>query len=294
MNPKIIYCHTRGHEDGPRKNVMGHDQSAAAIAGVTWMEGGMDGGGKPHWPSISIGDTGNGFLWAAAVIQALYHRDRTGEGQKVDTAIVNAHLLNASMAWVAADGTSDGERPRLDAQALGWGALYRLYQAADGWICIAAVSEDDWRSLCRAIGRPELAADSRFASHRDRVKHEGELADLLDSEFAARPVDEVFSSLDVAGVPCEISSPDFVLRLFEDPTNYERQRLTTFNDPLAGKTTALGLLVDLSKTPGRIWGPPLVVGDHTREILAELGYPAAEIERMCSAGVALDARDNIS
>jgi crotonobetainyl-CoA:carnitine CoA-transferase CaiB-like acyl-CoA transferase len=294
VNPKIIYCHTRGHEDGPRKNVLGHDQSAAAIAGVTWMEGGVDGGGKPHWPSISIGDTGNGFLWAAAVIQALYHRDRTGEGQKVDTAIVNAHLLNASMAWVAADGSSDGERPRLDGLALGWGPLYRLYEAVDGWICIAAVSETDWRSLCGAIGRPELATDSRFASPQDRVTNRVELADLLASEFAARPVEEVFSNLDRAGVPCEISSPDFVLRLFEDPTNFERQRLTTFNDPLAGKTSALGLLVDLSKTPGRIWGPPLVVGDHTREILAELGYPTAEIDRMCSAGVALDARDNVS
>jgi crotonobetainyl-CoA:carnitine CoA-transferase CaiB-like acyl-CoA transferase len=294
VNPKLIYCHTRGHEDGPRKNVMGHDQSAASIAGVTWLEGGMDDGGKPHWPSISIGDTGNGFLWAAAVIQALYHRDRTGEGQKVDTAIVNAHLLNASMTWVAASGSSDAERPRLDAMALGWGPLYRLYQTADGWICIAAVSEGDWGRLCGAIGRAELAADDRFASRRDRDRHGGELVDLLAAEFAARPVDEIFSTLDDAGVPCEISSPDFVLRLFEDPTNYERQRLTTFNDPLGGKTTALGLLLDLSRTPGRIWGPPLVVGDHTREILAELGYPAAEIDRMCASGVALDARDHVT
>ena len=91
----------------------------------------MDGGGEPHWPSISIGDNGNGLLWAAEVIQALYHRDRTGEGQKVDTAIVNAHLLNASLTWVAADGLTDGERFRLDAMALGWGPLYRLYEAAD-------------------------------------------------------------------------------------------------------------------------------------------------------------------
>ncbi len=294
VNPKIIYCHTRGHEDGPRKNIMGHDQSAASIAGVTWMEGGMDDGGKPHWPSISIGDTGNGFLWAAAVIQAMYHRDRTGEGQKVDTAIVNAHLLNASMTWVAADGSSDGERPRLDALTLGWGPLYRLYETADGWICIAAVSEEDWVGLCRAIGRPELATDVRFASRQDRSRHGGELADLLAAEFAPRRVAEVFSTLDDVGVPCEISSPDFVLRLFEDPTNYERQRLTTFNDPLGGKTSALGLLIDLSKTPGRIWGPPLVVGDHTREILAELGYPEAEIDRMCAAGVAMDARDHVA
>ena len=274
MNPRIIYCHTRGYEDGPRKNLSGHDQSSAGLTGVTWIEGGMDKGGRPHWPAISLGDTGNGFLWAAAVVQALYHRDRTGQGQKVDTAIINAHLLNASMAWVSADeGTaSRAARPGLDAMALGWNALYRLYEGADGWVCIAAQAPGDWERLCGAVGSPELSSDPKFATEEDRREHDSELAQALENVFKNRPVKELRNVLDQNGVACEISSPDFILDFFNDPTNVDKQRLTTFNDPLGGKTTSIGRLIDFSETPGKIWGPPLVVGDHTREILNEVGF----------------------
>ncbi len=291
INPRIIYCHTRGHEDGPRKNVMGHDQSAASIAGVTWMEGAMDDGGKPHWPSCSIGDTGNGFIWAAAVIQALYHRDRTGRGQKVDTSIVNAHLLNASLAWVNVDGTSDGERPKLDHQALGWNALYRLYEASDGWVCLAALQEEHWSSLCTAIGRLDLQVAANFGSPAQRAAHSDELAAALEEEFVHYGAEEIFELLDKHDVPCEVSSSDFASRFFEDPVNLANNRLTDFDDPIGGPSRALGLLVDLSETPGKIWGPPFVVGDNTRSILAELGYGADEVDRLCSTGAAMDAAD---
>jgi crotonobetainyl-CoA:carnitine CoA-transferase CaiB-like acyl-CoA transferase len=85
-------------------------------------------------------------------------------------------------------------------------------------------------------------------------------------------VKEIRNLLDESGVACEISSPDFILDFFNDQTNVDKQRLTTFNDPLGGKTTAIGRLIDFSETPGKIWGPPLVVGDHTREILEEAGF----------------------
>ena len=293
INPQVIYCHTRGHEDGPRKNVIGHDQSSACIAGVEWLEGGLDDGGTPHWPSCSIGDTGNGFVWATAVIQALYHLERTGEGQKVDTAIVNAHLLNSSMAWVSPDGTVSGPRPQLDRMALGWHPLYRLYEGADGWICVAALNAGHFEGLCQALGAPQLAQDARFADRTDRVANSADLALELASLFAGLPVQASSDLLDRAGVPCEIASTDFALRLFDDPANHDRQRITTFNDPIAGKTSALGLLIDFSDTPGRIWGPPLGVGDHTREILAELGYPAEQVDRLCQDGITVDARDAV-
>jgi crotonobetainyl-CoA:carnitine CoA-transferase CaiB-like acyl-CoA transferase len=288
-NPTIIYCHTRGHEDGPRKNLVGHDQSSAAIAGVSWLEGGMDGGGKPHWPSISIGDTGNGFLWASAVIQALYHRDRTGEGQMVDTAIVNAHLLNASMAWTTPDGLVSASRPRLDGSTLGWSALYRLYRGSDGWVCIAVLTDKHWQNLCRAIDNPPLALDPRFETRAARVDHDAELACLLEAAFGDQPVQRLQRSLAEAGVPSEISSPDYMLGFFEDPINAVNGRLVSYEDPTAGAATALGILADLSDTPGRFQGPPLVVGSHTREILAGVGFTDAEISRLCDEGVVMDA-----
>jgi crotonobetainyl-CoA:carnitine CoA-transferase CaiB-like acyl-CoA transferase len=161
INPRLIYCHTRGHERGPRQYVEGHDQSASALAGVSWMEGGLDDGGRPIWPMTSVGDIGCGLLSAIAVVQALYHRDRTGEGQFVDTAIVCAHLLNTSSAWITADGSQAGPRHQLDAMQLGWNARYRLYHTADDrWLCLAAVTEDHWQRLCAAVGHRVRVGDA--------------------------------------------------------------------------------------------------------------------------------------
>ena len=98
VNPDIIYCHTRGFERGPRSDSPGNDQTGSSLAGVTYEDGGCGDGGKPFWSLTSLGDTGNGFLSAIGVIQALYHRARTGVPQSVDTSILNAALLSASAA----------------------------------------------------------------------------------------------------------------------------------------------------------------------------------------------------
>ena len=123
IKPDLIYCHTRGFEHGERELLPGNDQTGAALAGPDWLDGGLDHDGMPLWPVISLGDTGNGFLSAIAMVQALYHRDRTGEGQFVDTSIIYAQLLNASIAWITPDGSRHGDRPQLDAMQLGWNAL---------------------------------------------------------------------------------------------------------------------------------------------------------------------------
>ncbi|MBO0730053.1 MAG: CoA transferase, partial [Acidimicrobiaceae bacterium] len=104
LNPKLIYCHTLGHEQGPREQHPGNDQTGAALAGTEWLDGGLDHDGRPIWSVTSLGDTGNGYLSALGIIQALYDRDRTGQGQFVRTSILYAHLLNASTAWITADG----------------------------------------------------------------------------------------------------------------------------------------------------------------------------------------------
>ncbi len=102
------------------------------------MEGGVEAGNMPIWPNTSLGDTGNGYLSAIAILQALAHRERTGEGQFVHTSIVNAHLLNASMTWLGCGRDVPADRPALDAMQTGWDDRYRLHETADGWLCVAA------------------------------------------------------------------------------------------------------------------------------------------------------------
>ena len=154
VNPDIIYCHTRGFDRGPRSDSPGNDQTGCSLAGVTWEDGGGRHGGRPFWSLTSLGDTGNGFLSAIGVIQALYHRARTGRGAGVDTSILNAGLLVASHggaptrrdAAAAAPTRRDAARPQ---------PLYRLYGTADGWLCLAAGTEPQWQELRATIGNPE-------------------------------------------------------------------------------------------------------------------------------------------
>jgi crotonobetainyl-CoA:carnitine CoA-transferase CaiB-like acyl-CoA transferase len=290
INPRLVYCHTRGHDRGPRMYVTGHDQSSACLTGTSWLEGATDNGGQPLWPVTSLGDVGSGLLSAIAVVQALYHRDRTGEGQFVDTAIVNAHLLNCSMSWVSADGARVGPRPRLDARQLGWNALYRLYATSDGrWLCLAVTDETAWTALCTALGHRGAELGARFATRAKRAEADAELATQLSALFERRTAAEWAALLDSAGVPAEISNNDYCLGLFDDPEMVAKGWVQSYAHPVLGKMDVAGLLFDFSDTPGRIWGPPFMPGQHTRELLAELGDTVAEIDGCLQRGTAYQA-----
>ncbi|HZP28892.1 MAG TPA: CoA transferase [Acidimicrobiia bacterium] len=260
VNPSIVYCHTRGH-DPSRMLLPGNDQTGAALAGASWMEAGVETGAMPIWPNTSLGDTGNGYLSAIGILQALAHRARTGEGQFLDTAILYAHLLNTSMAWVRSDGTPGG-RPVLDARQLGWNDRYRLHETADGWLCVALVTDghaDDFQRLTRG-------------------------------DLTTRSAAEWFAVLDASGVPCEVANPDFVLSLFDDPEMIEKGWVTSYEQPLVGRMDVAGLLFDLEETPGRVQGPPLVPGQDTRSILRDLGYDDERIDKLIAGG-AVSERD---
>jgi crotonobetainyl-CoA:carnitine CoA-transferase CaiB-like acyl-CoA transferase len=218
-----------------------------------------------------MGDTGNGFLGAIGVIQALYHRERTGVGQFVDTSILYACLLNASYAWTFADGTP-GPRPRLDAMQLGLGPLYRLYETADGWLCVAAVTSEHRDRLAKAIGS-SLPDDP--GAHLERV-------------FRTRPAREWFELLDGYGVPCEVSSDSYAVEMFDDPELVEREWVVTYEHPLVGRLEQFGRVVDFSDTQPPIPRPPLVVGDHTRAILTGAGLSTEDVDALVRDGVVRD------
>jgi crotonobetainyl-CoA:carnitine CoA-transferase CaiB-like acyl-CoA transferase len=277
IKPDLIYCHSRGHETGPRAPLPGNDQTAGCLAGVQWEDGGMSRGGKPMWSLTSFGDTGNGFLSAIGMIQALTYRDRTGEGQMIDTAIVNAQLLACSYAIAYPDGRGV-MRPRIDAEQYGYSALNRLYETVDGWLCIVIATDEHWQNLCAVLELEALTVDPRFASVDTRREHDDALVAILTKEFHKRSAAEWFAAIDGAGVPCEISDPDFSLNVHDDLDLIKRRWVVSYPQHYVGQLNQIGLAFDLSDTPGTIQGPPLIVGEQTVAILTELGYSAAQIE----------------
>ncbi len=287
VNPQIIYCHTRGFEKGPRSDSPGNDQTGLSLAGVTYEDGATRQGGSPFWSLTSLGDTGNGFLSAMGVIQALYHRARTGEAQAVDTSILNAGLLLASMASIREDGTPL-PRPQLDALQLSLGPLYRLYETADGWICLAALTEDHWHRLARCLGHDEWTVDPRFANATWRDRHRIELETLIGDLFRDRSADELFAELDAHGVPCELPNPEFGRQLFDDPHATAMGLTVRHQHPKLGRFEQFGRNADFSDTKPEIWGPPPICGQHTREILASVGYDEADIEKLLEARAAFE------
>jgi len=139
-HPRLIHCNTRGYERGPRSELPGTDQNAAAMTGTEWEDGACDAGNPPLWSRSNMGDTGNALLAAIAITIALYHRDKSGEGQAVATSIVNAGLLHTSYAWIHSDGT-EPDWGHVDGSQFGLSPYYRLYPCARGeWIFLAAVT----------------------------------------------------------------------------------------------------------------------------------------------------------
>lgn len=258
--PRLIYCHSRGFEDGPRKNLPGNDQTGACLSGIQYEDGALHAGGETHpiWALTSMGDTGNGFLTAIGICNALMERVRTGKGQFVDTSIVNACLLNTSYA-VAKPNGSMVERDRLNADQTGYGDYYRLYKCADGvWIQVAAITPDH-RKIFDA-----LTADDKVAA------------------FAGQESGALMSALEKAGVPAAISDAQASQRLFDRADFKAKQWTVNYQDRYVGKLEQIGLTYSLSDTPGGIDRPPLIVGDSTKAILEEIGYSEEDILAMAN------------
>ena len=274
-HPGIVICNSRGYEKGPRSDLPGTDQTANAICGTEWEDGACDEGNPPLWSRSGMGDTGNALLSAMAIAMALFHRARTGDGQSVSTSIVNACLLNTSYAWIHDDGTP-GTWDHVDREQYGLGPLYRMYPTNDGWVTIAVVTDAHRAALADAIGDAGLPADD-------------ELAKVLEEWFATRSSSVACASLDAAGVPVEIVDELFCRNLFEDPSMAAAGLVARTSAPGIGSFEDPGLLIGFSETPGVIQRGPCRCGQHTNEILTELGYDATAIAVLGDERVVLDA-----
>src|SRR5262249_36085652 len=158
---------------------------------------------------------------------------------------------NTSYAVARPDGTGF-ERPRVDGMQLGFSALNRLYQTSQGWLCLVIATDEHWDRLCLALGVEKLAVDTRFATASARAKHDAELAALIEEELRKRAARDWFDTLDRAGVPCEVCDDTFSTKLHDDPDLKKRGWVVSYTHPFVGKLDQIGLLFDLSHTPGRV------------------------------------------
>jgi len=263
--PSLIYCHSRGFEEGPRKNLPGNDQTGACLAGVQHEDGALHAGAGTHpmWSLTSLGDTGNGFLTAVGICNALMERERTGKGQFVDTSIVNACLLNTSYAVAKPDGSAV-ERARLNADQTGYGDYYRLYKCADEkWIQIAAISKAHKTAFDALAGADKVGA------------------------FAGRPSLEIMKDLQSKKIPAAVSDAEASRNLYENETYKQRGWTVEYDHPYVGKLEQIGATYGLSDTPPMMQFAPLIVGDHTKSILEEIGYSETEILAMANEAAIL-------
>ena len=289
INPRLIFCHTTAYgETGPYATYPGVDQMGQALSGLEWEQGATDAGGHPQWSQFGYCDASNAFISVIAVLQALYHRDKTGDGQFVGACIVNGATFNAADAVLLPSGEL-APRLHLDKEQTGLGPLYRFYETQTGWICIAVVKDAEWRALGDTLGQPALADDPRFATVEARAENADALTGLLRSLFYTRTAEDWFQQLDAAGVPCEIVSDSFRETWYDDPDMIANGLVAKYPHATAGLTEQYGLLFNFSATPGKIWGAPPIVGEHTTEILESLGYDAARIRDLQESGIAPQA-----
>jgi crotonobetainyl-CoA:carnitine CoA-transferase CaiB-like acyl-CoA transferase len=270
--PRLVWCNTRGFEKGPRSDLPGTDQTAAALTGTEWEDGAMDTGNPPLWSRSNMGDTGNALLAAIAITAALYHRDRTGEAQAVSTSIVNAGLLHTSYAWIDADG-NPVDWGHLDAEQTGLAPGYRMYRGDDDvWVFVAALDDATFATFSTTVtGR----ADAEVAA--------------LETAFAGRPARDWWAALDAAGVPAEVVDEHFCQTLLDDAHARAAGLVSEAWAPGVGRFEDPGLLIEFSETPGGVPRGPCQCGEHTRELLREHGYTDDEIDALAAEGAVLDA-----
>ncbi len=281
INPRIIYCHCTGYgSKGPRAKHPAMEYLHSGLAGILHNSGGE--GNPPLLPMTSMDHT-SGMSGALAILMGLYERARSGEGQSIEVLQNGVALLCNSDVHFA-----EGEKSSylaLDKDQTGHGPLNRLYRTADGWLCISCRQEREWESLCDVLGAQELMADERFATSRKRSKNAAALGGILQGRLAERTTAAWTELLDAHGVPCEEPRQTAPHEFSNDPDDLATGLVADYVHPQWGRTREVGLTIRLSETPGRNHAPAPLLGQHTHQVLEEIGYSPDEITSMRDRGV---------
>jgi formyl-CoA transferase len=280
LNPRLIYCAVSGFgSTGPYAARGGYDLIAQGMSGIMSVTG--EEGGRPAKAGLPVSDLSAGLFGAYGVLCALEYRERTGEGQFVDTS-----LLEAAMALTVREATeywSTGRTPRALGSAHRLAAPYQSLAASDGWFTVGADTDTLYEQLCRALDRTELLADERFTSRARRLEHRRALVAELEKTTVKETRAHWLARLDAAGVP---SGPvNTYPETLSDPHTLAREMVIDLVHPGAGPIKNLGVPVKLSDTPGAVDRPAPLLGEHNDAILAELGYTESERHALREQGV---------
>lgn len=285
-NPGLVYCAVSGFgRTGPYAHRGGFDLITQGMSGLMSMTGEAP-GRPPVKTGAPVTDITAGILAAMGILAAHVHRLGTGEGQMVDTSLFEAGITQTY--WQSAIAMATGTAPGAMGSAHPLNAPYQAFETADGWISVGAANQANWERLTGILGRPELMADTRFLHNDHRMEHREALEAELTRTFRTRTAADWLERLEEGGVP---AGPILdVAQMHRDPQALARGMVLRLPHPVAGEAGALGPPVKFSGTPGGVRGPAPLLGQHTREVLAEAGYGDAEIDGMLARGEAVETR----
>jgi formyl-CoA transferase/CoA:oxalate CoA-transferase len=275
MNPGIIYSSISGFgQDGPYSMLPGFDQVLQGMGGLMSITG--EPGGPPIKVGVAIADIAGGRFAAFGIVTALFNREKTGKGQVVDIS-----LLDSQVAWLtyrAGAYFASGEVP----QPVGSGhpviVPYQAFKAKDVYINIAVGNDTLWQKFCKAVGLESVMDDPQYATNAKRVENREAIVKIIGDLIVTKMGEEWLTILKDAGVP---SGPIYsVDKIFADPQVLHREMMKEMDHTKAGKIKVTGIPVKLSDTPGEVKTPPPFLGEHTQEILEELGYSGQDLEKL--------------
>ena len=283
INPRAVYCSVSGYgQTGPYSRMAGHDINYISFAGALGLIGESP-EGKPAIPLNLIADyAGGGLCGAAGILAALMAREKTGQGQYVDIAMTEGVLY--MLCGIIADAFSQGYKPARGGNRLNGGSpFYNVYKTADGkYFSIAAIEPWFWENLCRAIGREDLIPHQQAGEDK-----RAEIVQTLEATFLSKTREEWFETLRNANI--SVGQVYDLEEALDDPQILDRGMVVELEAPgvPGGKVRQPGIPLRLSETPGQVRFPGSVTGQHTAEVLADLGYDTVRIAELKAKGAAV-------